>query len=138
MNTRYCISISVTAKVGADVLRCVCVIKNDIDDVINLLTWPGYNLQTTYKIRTRCCVSGSTIARTLQLCHAWVQFTDLIQYEDYEGSSFVNRGSFQTLLNVHVNCFCSKRFKFIRTFSKDVVGNIKIIISSLNIFTGYI
>ena len=38
MNTRYCISISVTAKVGADVLRCVCVIKNDIDDVINLLT----------------------------------------------------------------------------------------------------
>ena len=43
------------------------MIKNVINDVIMTITWPGYNLQTGYKVRTRFNISGSPSAIVYKL-----------------------------------------------------------------------
>ena len=41
-------------------------------DFITSVTWFEYNLQTRYKIQTRCYNSSSTGARTFRLCQMYM------------------------------------------------------------------
>lgn len=84
---------------SSNFVRYIKMIKNVINDVIMTITWPGYNLQTGYKMRTRFNISGSPSAIVYKLRYVrlakkidkrhhheyhviWLQFTDLMQNED--------------------------------------------------------
>ena len=60
-------------------LSDVLVWQNDYtEDVIVTVTWPGYNSQTKYKMRTRFSISGSTDAVDVRLRYMYWEITDKI------------------------------------------------------------